>query len=476
MFPPYGELQDVLWSRICLYNKLIWDLKEVMSSVAYVLRTFKIIPRTEPPRPPIGVQWWNQSIPKKNVKLLFDRYQKLDAQGKPSPTSWNEKAKTELIQMFEQDVKPWIIRPRGESTDKQKRAHDRTIVSMVKQTWSSKYRKYCTHATVFLDVGNYLLTALLDTGSPSTIISKIAFDQICLANPGMDFLSRPTRNHDLVNATGDPLKAELDITLPFQFSDSPNHEPLSYDFTIGTNLTPVCLLGRDFLTHFRTIIVTANDKVFAIQLDQHRKENPTPAVSTNSHFTRGVPNQDEIPRLWIRPCNPYPGHVNSLQPETRSQDRVPHGHLPGDLDLDPTNLEESIQKIVKFYPDVFSDQIGRCKLFKYSFHVKDPAKTICAKPYPIPRSAEKSVDEILDGYRKEGIIVESYAPHRTNLVCVPKANGEWRICGDYRELNKNLIPPTHEVPRLETLKSRFTGKTIFSALDMKSAFLQIELS
>lgn len=70
------------------------------------------------------------------------------------------------------------------------------------------------------------------------IISKTAFDMICYANPEMDFPTRPTCNHDLVNATGDPFDAEVDdaevdVTLPFSFSESPNHELLRYDFTIG---------------------------------------------------------------------------------------------------------------------------------------------------------------------------------------------------------------------------------------------------
>ena len=56
---------------------------------------------------------------------------------------------------------------------------------------------------------------------------------------------------------------------------------------------------------------------------------------------------------------------------------------------------------------------------------------------------------------------------------VPNPNGEWRECGDYRALNYVTIPDRYPMPNLQDITSTLAGSTVFTKLDLVTAFNQI---
>jgi len=61
-------------------------------------------------------------------------------------------------------------------------------------------------------------------------------------------------------------------------------------------------------------------------------------------------------------------------------------------------------------------------------------------------------------------------------VAVRKQDGSLRLCGDYRILNKYLKVRTDQAPRIDHIKNRFGGATVFSSLDFNESFLQVQLA
>ena len=79
--------------------------------------------------------------------------------------------------------------------------------------------------------------------------------------------------------------------------------------------------------------------------------------------------------------------------------------------------------------------------------------------------------------RTAGIIEEHSgpAPWISNPVIAPKENGEIRITADMRNPNK-AIQDTHlPIPRAEDIRAELSGICVFSKLDFRSAFHQLEL-
>ncbi|GBN73387.1 Transposon Ty3-I Gag-Pol polyprotein [Araneus ventricosus] len=76
---------------------------------------------------------------------------------------------------------------------------------------------------------------------------------------------------------------------------------------------------------------------------------------------------------------------------------------------------------------------------------------------------------------KEDVIQPSDSPWSSPVVLVKKKNGEWRFCVDYRRLNKITKKDVYPLPRIDDALDCLSGAKIFSMMDLKSGYWQIEI-
>lgn len=62
------------------------------------------------------------------------------------------------------------------------------------------------------------------------------------------------------------------------------------------------------------------------------------------------------------------------------------------------------------------------------------------------------------------------------LVVVPKKNGKWIVCVDYRALNKATQKYHFPLPFIDQVLDNLAGKRLFSFLDGLSGYNQIKIS
>ena len=68
--------------------------------------------------------------------------------------------------------------------------------------------------------------------------------------------------------------------------------------------------------------------------------------------------------------------------------------------------------------------------------------------------------------------------HHTVLGAVQlsrKNNGELRFCIDLRKLNQRTFKDAYSLPRIDETLERLKGFTVFSSLDLKSGYWQVEI-
>ncbi|KAD6118958.1 hypothetical protein E3N88_10229 [Mikania micrantha] len=81
------------------------------------------------------------------------------------------------------------------------------------------------------------------------------------------------------------------------------------------------------------------------------------------------------------------------------------------------------------------------------------------------------LQELLD----KGFIRPSFSPWGSPILFVKKKDGSFRMCIDYRELNKLTIKNRYPLPRIDDLFDQLQGATYFSKIDLRSGYHQLRI-
>ena len=102
---------------------------------------------------------------------------------------------------------------------------------------------------------------------------------------------------------------------------------------------------------------------------------------------------------------------------------------------------------------------------------------------PIHTSPRRLMPKKLDTARKyfqmmcaAGICHRSNSPWSSGLHMVPKKDGTWRPCGDYRRLNSATVNDSYPLPHIHECTARLAGARIFSKVDMVKGYHQIRVN
>ena len=237
----------------------------------------------------------------------------------------------------------------------------------------------------------------------------------------------PPSGPNLVGANGKPIPAWGFKHCSIVFSGV----TFQFKFLLAAVATP--LLGMDFLAHFDLSIIPNKQQVLH--------------VATGRTFTKASTSSF---------ISPWDAHTAAAVAELPAQ----------------------VQQLLAEFPTLLRSGTDTPKpLHGVSHHIDTgSAAPVFARPRRLDPEKHAIAEAEFLALEKAGIIRRSKSPWASPLHLVPKKDGSWRPCGDYRRLNTVTVPDRYPMPNMQSLNDRMAGCTIFSKIDLVKAYHQIPIA
>ena len=144
----------------------------------------------------------------------------------------------------------------------------------------------------------------------------------------------------------------------------------------------------------------------------------------------------------------------------------------------PEKLQHEAKEMLKRNAKVFSKDdmdMGRTNLVKHHIKLTDPV--------PFKEAYRRIPPQMYDGVKTHlqemldlGAIRPSNSPWASAIVLVRKKDGRLRFCIDLRKLNNRTVKDAYSLPRIESILDSLGGAQIFSTLDLKAGYWQVEMA
>jgi hypothetical protein len=150
------------------------------------------------------------------------------------------------------------------------------------------------------------------------------------------------------------------------------------------------------------------------------------------------------------------------------------------LALNEKGVAEGLEHlpVVKEFADVFPEELPGMppeRELEFTIDLKPGTEPIARTPYrmstPELQELKMQLKELLD----LGLIRPSVSPWGAPVIFIRKKDGSWRLCIDYRQLNKATIKNQYPLPRIDDLFDQMKGATVFSKIDLRSGYHQLRI-
>ncbi|KAI3797484.1 hypothetical protein L1987_32741 [Smallanthus sonchifolius] len=134
--------------------------------------------------------------------------------------------------------------------------------------------------------------------------------------------------------------------------------------------------------------------------------------------------------------------------------------------------------IIREFPEVFPDDLPGLppvREVKFRIDLIPGANPVAKAPYRLAPSELQELASQLQELADKGFIRPSHSPWGAPVLFVKKKDGLFRMCIDYRELNKLTIKNRYPLPRIDDLFDQLQGSTCFSKIDLRSGYHQLRV-
>ena len=148
-------------------------------------------------------------------------------------------------------------------------------------------------------------------------------------------------------------------------------------------------------------------------------------------------------------------------------------------DIKDEKVRECFQQLLYKYKDCFATEgaeLGLAPNFECKIQLTDPKKPIYIPSYRLPAKHKEEVDRQVAEMLKQGVIETSKSLYNFPILLVPKKEGSWRLCVDFRKLNAVTVPDRFPAQCVDDVINSFGDSDFFTSIDLVKGYYQIRLS
>ncbi|GJX01107.1 putative reverse transcriptase domain-containing protein [Tanacetum coccineum] len=130
------------------------------------------------------------------------------------------------------------------------------------------------------------------------------------------------------------------------------------------------------------------------------------------------------------------------------------------------------------FPKVFPEELPGLpppRQVEFQIDLVPGAAPVARAPYRLAPSEMRELSVQLQELLEKGFIRPSSSPWGAPVLFVKKKDGSFRMCIDYRELNKLTVKNRYPLPRIDDLFDQLQGSSVYSKIDLRSGYHQLRI-
>ncbi|GJR96796.1 putative reverse transcriptase domain-containing protein [Tanacetum coccineum] len=134
--------------------------------------------------------------------------------------------------------------------------------------------------------------------------------------------------------------------------------------------------------------------------------------------------------------------------------------------------------VIRDFPEVFPDDLPGLpppRQVEFRIELVPGAAPVARAPYRLAPSEMKELSDQLKKLSEKGFIRPSSSPWGPPVLFVKKKDGTFRMCIDYRELNKLTVKNRYPLPRIDDLFDQLQGSCVYLKIDPRSGYHQLRI-
>jgi hypothetical protein len=142
-----------------------------------------------------------------------------------------------------------------------------------------------------------------------------------------------------------------------------------------------------------------------------------------------------------------------------------------------SHIVPAVRTLLAAFPGIVGDGKGIPRPRRGVRHfVETSGRPVFAKARSLDSDKLKIAEAEFRSLEAAGIVQRSNSPWLSPLHMVPKADGSWRPCGDYRRLNTVTKPDRYPLPSMLDLSAKLRGCKFFSCVDLVKGYHLIPMA